>query len=67
MGLGGDHLSSSRHEELLGIVLDHKLKFENHRLKIVQKVNQKMDALARISNNMPQKKLIITMETFVTL
>lgn len=67
MGLGDDQLSSRKHEELLGIVLDHKLKFENHRLKIVQKVNQKIHALARISNNMPQKKLIITMETFVTL
>ena len=67
MGLGGDQISRRKHEELLGIVLDHKLKFENHRLKIVQKVNQKIHALARISNNMPQKTLIITMETFVTL
>ena len=35
----GNQLSSSKSEELLGILIDHKLTFENHLLNIVQKVN----------------------------
>ena len=37
------------YEELLGVPIDHKLTFENHLLNIVQKVNQELHALARIS------------------
>ena len=51
-----NQLSSSKSEELLGILIDHKLTFENHLLNIVQKVNQKLHALARISKYMPRKK-----------
>ena len=47
--VGGNRLSSSRYQELLGVLIDHKLTFENHHLNNVQKVNQKLDALARIS------------------
>ena len=57
---------SSKYEELLGILRDHKLTFENHLLNIAQKVNQKLHALARISKYMPQKKLRIIMKTFVS-
>ena len=46
INVGEDHLSSSKYEELLGILTDHKLTFENHLLNIVQKVNQKLHALA---------------------
>ena len=57
---------SSKYEELLGILRDHKLTFENHLLNIAQKVNQKLHALARrISKYIPQKKLRIIMKTFV--
>ena len=38
--LGGNQLSSSKYEELLGILIDHKLTFENHLLNIVQKVTK---------------------------
>ena len=47
--LGGNQLSSSKYEELLGILIDHKLTFENHLLNIIQKVNQKLNVLARVS------------------
>ena len=57
---------SSKYEELLDILMDHKLTFENHLLNIVQKVNQKLYALARISKYMPQKKLRIIMKVFVS-
>ena len=49
INIGGNQLSSSKYEELLGILIDHKLAFENQLLNIVQKVNQKLHALARIS------------------
>ena len=50
VGGGGNQLSSSKYEELLGILIDHKLTFENHLSNIVQKVNQKLHALAREVN-----------------
>ena len=31
----GNELSSSKYEELLGVLIDHKLTFENHLLKVV--------------------------------
>ena len=64
--VGENQLSSSKFEELLGILIDHKLTFENHLLNIVQKVNQKLHALARISKYMPQTKLRTTMKAFVS-
>ena len=58
--------SKSKYEERLGVLIDHKLTFENHLLNIIQKVNKKLHALARISKYMPQKKLRITMKAFVS-
>ena len=66
INVGGNHLSSSKHEELLDILTDHKLTFEKHLLNIVQKVNQKLHALARISKFMPRKKLRIIMKAFLS-
>ena len=40
INVGGNQLSSSKYEELLGILIDHKLTFENHLLNIVQKVTK---------------------------
>ena len=59
-------ISSSKFEILLGILIDNKLTFENHFLNIVQKVNQKLHALSRISKCIPQKKLRITVKAFVS-
>ena len=36
-----NRLSTSKQEELLGIIINHKLTFEDHLLNIVQKINQK--------------------------
>ena len=66
INVGVNQLSSSKYEELLGILIDHKLTFENHLLNIVQKVNQKLQALARISKYIPRKKLRIIMKAFVS-
>ena len=48
----------------LNKLLDHKLTLENHFLYIVQNVNQKTYALARILKHMPQKQLRITLKAF---
>ena len=65
-GGGGNQLSSSKCEELLGILIDHKLTFENRLLNIAQKVNQNLHALARISKYMSRKKLRIIMKAFIS-
>ena len=39
INVGGNQLSSSKYEELLGILIDHKLTFTNHLLNTVQKLN----------------------------
>ena len=54
INVGGNQLSSSKYEELLGILIDHKLIFENHFFNIVQKIDQKLHALAGISKYMSQ-------------
>ena len=66
INVGWNQLSSIKYDELLGVLIDHKLTFQNHLLNTVQKVNQKLHALARISKYMPQKRLRITMEAFVS-
>ena len=62
----GNQLSSSKYEELLGIPRDHQWTFKDGLLNIVEKVNQKLHALAKISKCMLQKKLWITMKEFVS-
>ena len=64
--VGGNQLSSTKYEEPLGILIDHKLTFKSHLLKIVRKVNQKLHALARMSKYMSQKKLTIIVKAFVS-
>ena len=66
INVGGNQLSSSKYEELLGLLIDHKLTFENNLLNIIQKVNQTLHALARISKYMPRKKLRIIMKAFIS-
>ena len=55
INVGGNQLSSRKYKELLGVLIDQKLTFENRLLNIVQKANQKLHALARICKYMPQK------------
>ena len=56
----------NKYEELLDILRDNKLTFENHLLNIVQKINQKLHTLIKISKYMPQKKLGFIMKAFVS-
>ena len=59
INVGENQLSGSKYEDVLGIRIDHKLIFENHLLNIVQKVNQKLHGLARISKHLPLHSLHI--------
>ena len=55
------------HEELLGILLDHKWRFEDHFLNVVEKIKQKIRTLARISKYMTQKELRMTMKALAII
>ena len=55
---------SSRKFELLRILIDHKLTFENHLLNIVPKITKKLHAVARKPTYTSQKKLKIIMKVF---
>ena len=63
---GGNQISSTKYEELLGTLIDHELTFEDQLLNIVQRINQRVHAFTKISKYMPQKKLKITIKVFVT-
>ena len=59
-------ITSENKNELLGIVLDSKLSFEDHVNGHCKKASQKLNALARIAPNMYQKKRKIVMKALVT-
>ena len=54
-------IKSSKAKKLLGINIDHKLKFDIHVQSIYQKANRKLNALGRITNYMelPQKRILM--------
>ena len=49
-------IKSSKAKKLLEISLDHNLKFDIHVESICQKINRKVNALARIANYMELPK-----------
>ena len=54
----------NKYEELLDILKDNKLTFENPLLNIIQKINQKLHAKIKIYKYMHQKKLGFIMKAF---
>ena len=60
-------VSSCNYEELLVTLIHHKWTLEDHILNIVQKINQKIHILAKISKWMPQKMLRVIMKALVTI
>ena len=60
-------LLSVKTVKLLGITLDNKLNFNEHVSNICKKANQKLHALARISNFMCQNKLRVLMKLLLNL
>ena len=55
-------LENSKEEDVLGVTIDNKLKFDSHIKNICRKTGQKLGALLRITNylNSSQKKLIFS-------
>ena len=62
---GGNIITSSASEKLLGVHIDNTLKFDKHVSSLCKKANQKLHALARISNFMSSRKLKMLMKSFV--
>ena len=66
MRVGDALIKNSDSEKLLGIDIDSKLTFKGHVNKLCKKANQKLHALARVSNYMNEAKLRTIMKAFVT-
>ena len=58
-------INSSNSVKLLGITIDDKLNFSEHVIKLCKKANQKLHALARISNFMGTDKLRLILKSFI--
>ena len=59
-------IQSENQQELLGIVIDSNLIFEDHVSKICKKASQKLNALARVSSYMDIHKKKLLMKSFIT-
>ena len=57
---------SEKKNELLGIILDSKLSFEDHINNLCKKASQKLNALARVAPHLCLEKTKTVMKTFVT-
>ena len=64
--VGNEIISNSHEVKLLGITINNSLNFDTHVAKLCKKANQKLHALARLSNYMDQEKLRVIMKAFVT-
>ena len=59
-------LESSKQQNLLGVIIDNKLTFEQHLNKLCSKVSQKLNALTRISNYIQPDQRRLIMKAFIT-
>ena len=65
ISIGNASIETSNTIELLGIIIDNKLNFNEHISNLLKKGNQKLHALARISKYLDKDKLRIVMKTFI--
>ena len=63
--IDGLPIDSSKTEVLLGITIDHELKFDDHVNHLRKKASLKPDALARIAPFMNVSKKRIIMKSFI--
>ena len=63
--IDGHCIESEDEQELLGILIDSNLTFENHINNLCKKASQKLNALARISTYMTIDKRRILMKSFI--
>ena len=65
ISIGDEVITGSKSVKLLGVTIDNKLIFNKHVIKICNKANQKLHALARIAKYLDPNKLKIIMKTFI--
>ena len=63
--IDGLPIDSSKTEVLLGIAIDHELKFDDHVNRLCKKVSLKLNALARIALFMNVSKKRFIMKSFI--
>ena len=63
--LGNEIIKSTSSVDLLGVTINNDLDFNAHVSNLIRKGNQKLHALARISNYLCENKLRVLMKTFV--
>ena len=63
--IDGLPIDSSKTEVLLGITIDHELKFDDHVNYLCKKASLKLNALARIAGFMNVSKKRIIMKSFI--
>ena len=64
--IGNSEIKESDCEKLLRITFDNKLNFKKHLEDLCRKANQKIHALARLSNYIDPVKSEILMNTFIS-
>ncbi len=65
VNLGNEIIEGTNTVELLGLTIDNNLKFTEHVTTLCKKGNQKLHALARISNFLCHNKRKLIMKTFI--
>ena len=66
VNIGNNFILNSTEEKILGIYFDNKLNFKCHLSKLCGKANQKIHALARVSNFMSFKQRKLIMDAFIS-
>ena len=65
INIEGETIVCEKLVKLLGIKIDNQLTFSEHVSSICKKVSLKLHALARVSNEMNQNKLRLSMKAFI--
>ena len=63
--IGNSRIWESRHEKLLGVTIDKKIKFNNHISDIFMKANRKLTALGQLSRYLPFAQRRLLMKSFI--
>ena len=66
INIGNECIHNSENEKLLGVYFDKELNFKTHVTKLCKKAEQKLHALARISNGMNLNKRKMLMNAFIS-
>ena len=65
MRVGDEMIWESKAEKLLGVIVDKKLKFDDHLLNLCKKAGSEVSALARIVKILPFHRRRLILKTFI--